>query len=603
MLFVTGSVDLPFADGLNIMVVTDVHSWISGHKQPDSSPPKDADYGDLYSFYYHVKQEAQALNRDLFLVNNGDIVDGTGLSDPNGYPLTGPLLTMMPFDLVNTGNHELYNDATIGNINAPNGFGAHFSGRYVTTNVVNSTTGQRLGTNYTILMGAASGRKYTTFGFLYNMQNHCPSVEVRMVEQVVMEPWFATALQQGEASFVLAHMDVRNELVSVIRNRTRAIMGANYPIIFLTGHTHYRGYHQIDDYAVSYEAGHYFDTVGFISASLTTVPAAGGGSVIIPPTFAHVNVDANRAVLASRCGYPLNGTGFHTSTGLKVLIKERIKQARARLRLDEVIGCSPFPSRLRSSSDELWDVFNNQVVPFGLRIQDRTSYFSIFSRGGFRYDLWPGNITKDEVITLSPFHNDFYVGRGVSGTDLLALLQRAQYNSFAKSNTTTILASRSYDVITDSYDAANIQHALQAVGSSVQMVREESSTSPDTTTIWLNFVAAKWPCDTGATTTCTTCECSTNSCEKPKEGEKDSSNERIVLAISVTVFVTVFRAMGAIVYFMAPCINDKQQPTSYSDELSMSVAGKDRIDTNSCSVAVDAEILEEEEEDDGELIA
>jgi hypothetical protein len=40
---------------VNIMAVTDVHSWLSGHKHPDNMPLLDADYGDLYSFHHHVK--------------------------------------------------------------------------------------------------------------------------------------------------------------------------------------------------------------------------------------------------------------------------------------------------------------------------------------------------------------------------------------------------------------------------------------------------------------------------------------------------------------------------------------------------------------------
>ena len=65
---VSARVNLPFGD-INVVVLTDVHSWVAGHgvHEPDLS----ADYGDIVSFYEKLKQLAP--DRDVFFVMNGDL--------------------------------------------------------------------------------------------------------------------------------------------------------------------------------------------------------------------------------------------------------------------------------------------------------------------------------------------------------------------------------------------------------------------------------------------------------------------------------------------------------------------------------------------------
>ena len=85
---------------VNIVAVTDVHSWLSGHRHPDNVPRLDADYGDLRSFYHHVKAAADQQGCDVFFFNSGDLLEGTGLSDStpvHGEAVT-PLVQQMPVD-------------------------------------------------------------------------------------------------------------------------------------------------------------------------------------------------------------------------------------------------------------------------------------------------------------------------------------------------------------------------------------------------------------------------------------------------------------------------------------------------------------------------
>ena len=53
---------------------------------------------------------AAAESKDLFVLNNGDMVDGTGLSDASAVhgAEVFPLINLIGYDAINMGNHELY---------------------------------------------------------------------------------------------------------------------------------------------------------------------------------------------------------------------------------------------------------------------------------------------------------------------------------------------------------------------------------------------------------------------------------------------------------------------------------------------------------------
>ncbi len=102
-LVVPGEPYLPWGD-INLLVLTDDHSWVAGHGRKE--PFLDANYGDVLSFYQNLKAHCDATDKDLFFVMNGDWIDGTGLSLDGDSKALVPLIQKMPFDIVNTGNHE-----------------------------------------------------------------------------------------------------------------------------------------------------------------------------------------------------------------------------------------------------------------------------------------------------------------------------------------------------------------------------------------------------------------------------------------------------------------------------------------------------------------
>lgn len=54
---------------INVMVLTDVHSWVAGHLP--HIPRNDADYGDVLSFYEHLQTRCKREEKDIFFVMNG----------------------------------------------------------------------------------------------------------------------------------------------------------------------------------------------------------------------------------------------------------------------------------------------------------------------------------------------------------------------------------------------------------------------------------------------------------------------------------------------------------------------------------------------------
>jgi 2',3'-cyclic-nucleotide 2'-phosphodiesterase (5'-nucleotidase family) len=65
-----------------------------------------------------VQVAADREGKDVFLVNSGDMCEGTGLSDST--PITcnavQAIVRQMPFDAMTIGNHELYHNRTINNL-------------------------------------------------------------------------------------------------------------------------------------------------------------------------------------------------------------------------------------------------------------------------------------------------------------------------------------------------------------------------------------------------------------------------------------------------------------------------------------------------------
>lgn len=486
------NVNLPFGD-VNVVVLTDVHSWVGGHGAHE--PGLDANYGNILSFYERLKELEP--NRDIFFVMNGDFMDGTGLSTDPPTHLT-PILRFMPWDALNIGNHELYDNTNVEYITQDGGFVDQWNGRYLTSNVLLSETSEPIGNRFTYLKGSNLGSTVLTFGFLYNFWGHCNSTQVEAVEEVVRAQWFVDELSTGEydAILVLAHMDVKDDLVYVILDGIRNVTGPDVPVQFITGHTHYRANEVLDNRASSFMAGRYLDTLGFVSFPLTQ-----NLTVNETANFQHVFMDANVQTLKDTLGVDEMSTS--SGSALSSLIHETQKD----LGLFDIVGCSPHRFYLRRNLEEqysLWALYLYEVVMHGFFHYNQSSVL-VQSTEAFRYDLMDGNLSRDDLIAVSPFRDSIWkVSERTRGADILLALgllgQGPNYlglPSWVLSG--AILPDGYYDLFTESVSIAAVRLALQNVSNAepsfepIQVYR--NGVAVTTTSLWFDYVSAFWSCD------------------------------------------------------------------------------------------------------------
>ncbi|GMH82114.1 hypothetical protein TrVE_jg12982 [Triparma verrucosa] len=513
-------VAIPELNDINILVVTDAHSWISKHIHDDHDPVLNADYGSIASAYLNLKSLASETGKDVFLLNNGDHVEGSGLSDASvytngihGYDLF-PLIGMMPFDALNIGNHDLYDNSTVEYMTGASNFVEGWNGNYLTSNVYNATTNDNIGSTHTILKGENSDTSILVFGFLYHQTDACAAVNVEDPSDTVLSPWFLSALQEGvdagvSAIVVLSHMDLKDDNVYVLQEAIRGYGDTipelqNMPLQFLTGHTHYRGWSKLDDFSSTFEAGHYLDTLGWISFSADTSS---------PTWFDFQYVDANLDELYNFTG--TDASTFDTDLGLE--ISSAIEATVEELGLRTILGCPQQDYSYAAglgTEDSLYDLYMQKVIPLSvLNIPTGTGNtpWHLSSTGSLRYDIYSGEFYYDDVFAIAPFVNVFRYVADLSGQDLQQIVNELSQTS-NDSPVRTLLPkyvggpdsidpNLFYDLFFNDYDEPYIVDAVEAVvGEDVVVVNwRDDSTDPnfvDTTLCWATSVPALFPCDT-----------------------------------------------------------------------------------------------------------
>ena len=552
-------VDLPFGD-INVLVLTDVHSWVGGHGS--NEPGQNANYGNVLSFYQRVHDHCASKGMDLWFVVNGDWIDGTGLSLNGNIEYLTPLLERMPWDALNVGNHELYKDKVVTDFMRPGGFVEWWGDRYLSSNVRHVQRQQPLGERYRFLRGKNSTT--LVFGFLYNMKDHSPIVEVEEVEQVVEERWFQDVIEnsngdsdgQYDAIMVLAHMDVKDRLVTVVLNKIRSLVEDPMPVQFVTGHTHYRGVHIMDDAAVSFEAGRFLDTIGFVSfpkqqtllkgltnrelqndgeqpnitdtnsstpdtteptsspTTTSTIPPNSNNPVTSSPQstttapspimatlFCHRFIDANVDTLKSI----VRGPYFDTEDGTR--LSQFIQRTRSELGLLDLAGCAPrsyYLNRTVTEKDSLWRLFLEDIAPFELlkmpaNADPNRQKMFLAGFGGLRYDLIGRRLIVDDVIAVSPFNESIYaLGPEIPGWALKEVItdvlnSNHSDDGFVMSPPLEELQPNiMYEILAPEWGVKYILEGFQETQYNGTIKQQE--TTYTTTHVWLDYIKKKWVC-------------------------------------------------------------------------------------------------------------
>eukprot|EP00541_Cyclophora_tenuis_P008249 CAMPEP_0116549110 /NCGR_PEP_ID=MMETSP0397-20121206/4700_1 /TAXON_ID=216820 /ORGANISM="Cyclophora tenuis, Strain ECT3854" /LENGTH=438 /DNA_ID=CAMNT_0004073815 /DNA_START=132 /DNA_END=1448 /DNA_ORIENTATION=+ len=325
------------------------------------------------------------------------------------------------------------------------------------------------------------------------MEDPCPLTRVEQVQEVVQSMWFQDALQEPNiaAILVLAHMDVNDPLVTVLLQAIRSTLGQQFPVQFITGHTHYRGFLQLDDYATSFEAGRYLDTIGFVSfpsVHTTTDENLANTNTNTSDLFHHVFLDTNvkklrKEVLDMRFSFQ-----FFTTRGRQ--LQQLIYRTRHKLGLHNQIACHNETLLLENGlqeSQSLWGFYRQNVVNSFLFQNDPTKVL-FQNQGSFRYDLFKGRITLDDVIAVAPFNDTIYkIAADLTGAQLLQVLghePNTDLNPAAREMSKlphTIVSVDSFD--SDAvYELYTVDFELQHWTDRVNQVLSGNTTSTTTTT-------------------------------------------------------------------------------------------------------------------------
>lgn len=490
--------NLPFND-INVLITTDTHSWIAGHKH---EPQYDVTYGDVLSFYKRMKEDCDANGRDLFFVMNGDINDGTGISTDPPAELV-PLLQQMPWDAVTVGNHELYENTFIEYISKPEGFVEFWGDAYLTANVVNSATNKTLGRRYKFLRGA-HGTRLLALGFLYNMSDHDSAVRVLHAEQVVKEAWFQSVIGGNEGEFdavlVLAHMHYVDPYVNVILDAIRDLQ-PDVPVQFVTGHSHKRLYTALDRLSSSFEAGNYLNTVGFASfpnsSSAKLLNRSGKAE-----GFSHVFIDASMKNFTTIA----NMTDISTPEGDS--LKKAIQDARERLGLTTTLGCAPTTYDQYAplnESNALWGVVLDKLIKETLFSGNMSGKVYMQSIMSARYNLYEGNVTMDDIMTMMPFADEFWlVAKDVPGHAIEKALDNLNAGSpyaLKPFVSTAFEPDDLYELYSASYDVGTAEkpgkllQEIMGLLSAPSMTPKHRFVGQNSTSLWRDFVTSQWPCE------------------------------------------------------------------------------------------------------------
>jgi 2',3'-cyclic-nucleotide 2'-phosphodiesterase (5'-nucleotidase family) len=490
--------DLPFGD-INVLVVTDVHSFIGGHKH---EPDRNADYGDVVSFYEQLKAYCNSQGSDLFFVMNGDWIHGTGLAMDGNASALVPLLNQMPWDVITVGNHEAYNSAVVEIMRdemIPN-FGVD---RFVTSNVLASDTMEPFGSRYRVLQG--TNNTVLVFGFMYNLHNPSELLAVTRVQDAIKEEWFQTALEEEEydAILVLAHMGDDDPLVATILKAIRGYVGDKHmPVQFLTGHTHARSASKVDLWGHSFEAGGYLDTVGFVSFP-TKATASSVRDGLAHTYFRTKFLNASKGVLRETLGVETLQT--ENGTALATLIHD----TQHSLGLDEIVGCPPkdyFRNRSVHAEDSLWKLWTDHVIKTQIFKHNDPSVMMV-SSNSWRYDVLGSAkkqaMTLDDVVAIAPFMEpvvyigkvpDWIVRRMNSSLNTYSMMAHAEIPDYILVG--DIEAEKredddEYDFYTHEFNVPEIVADLKRLNMKDLVLRR---TGGRDTLYWLNYIEQAWPC-------------------------------------------------------------------------------------------------------------
>lgn len=327
------------------------------------------------------------------------------------------------------------------------------------------------------------------------------------VQDVVQQDWFRKVLvgERYDAILVLAHMDCVDPLVSVILESIRSTVGSDMPVQFLTGHSHRRCFVATDPASSSMEAGRFLDTIGFVSFPKQRTLASGVASKSRAELFQHTFIEASKEGLSLALGLD-NAEDLSTIEGAQ--LTSFIHSSQRKLHLNNRLGCSPMAFNLDTSLHDpssLWGLYMNHVIPAEL-FQGSSSKLFLQRTGAFRYALFEGEITVDDIIAVCPFDDAIYeVADGIQGATVLEILRQSSSTLDGTREPLPALAASPSLIERDAYYNVyvpdwNMPEMLDRISNITgKSYTPAKLAGVSTTKLWFDFVNHSWPTCEAAT--------------------------------------------------------------------------------------------------------
>ncbi|SPO20290.1 uncharacterized protein UTRI_00689_B [Ustilago trichophora] len=421
---------------LNLLHTTDVHGWFQGHRK--LSPPEPSysgDWGDWASFATKMRSKARSEGRDLLLIDTGDLHDGNGIAD--GFPpynkdepggkeavdghVSNQIFSMVDYDLLTIGNHELYNYTVAKDVYQ--NFVPQWGGRYMTSNVkialphpdAPNLSYAPIGSLFNTLVTPVQGFKIMSYGILFDFKLAAKGIAVQSPQEMVEEDWFNHSLDRADkwgvdAFVVLGHMPVSGDPGwEAVRTKIRSRF-PDTPIAILGGHTHVRDCRMMDSQTMALESGRYMETVGFMGIKdLQKRKRTGNRGKV---KFTRRYIDSNPRNFAHHL--KLKSTrDLATKKGSFIrFIMDAISEAWNLSRLHGVVPQDYYLDRVPyGDSSSLLSLLADQVLPKVVRPSEKSRHdkksLVLINSGSQRFDVYSGPFTRNDQYIVSPFKDRF----------------------------------------------------------------------------------------------------------------------------------------------------------------------------------------------------
>ncbi|KAL0237595.1 hypothetical protein PCE1_000989 [Barthelona sp. PCE] len=415
---------------LSFVHTTDDHGWLDGHRHNSFAP---SGFGAAVSFADHLRTSRHENDKDFLLVDTGDFVQGTGLSD-----ITDPIgklileaADMADYDLMTIGNHELGTDSTMEYIRDKWSFPA--TGKYVTTNAF-FTNGRvrHIGSPYREFTLPKSGKKVLALGFLNPVSHMASYLRTDDVIETLMnnnEVKSRVQAKDFDLLILLCHIGSSSSTIHNLEMKIRewwreTDAADNSPMVIFTGHTHRTNFTHFDDRnTVVLESGCYLYSVGYLNIKLTA-----DGTLKTYHTFFSSDQKRFEDFLAHE---GVRYQNFTTERGKE--INAFVTRWTKYYDLDKVLACSDkryYRRHYITEEDSLFNLVMNKIFPstvlnVPIDYQDLNNYPVYFmNTGSLRSDIFPGTVDLDDLFTLDPFNTSIHYIPGLTEEEIRATFDR-----------------------------------------------------------------------------------------------------------------------------------------------------------------------------------